>query len=120
LQAGWLLADWKEVDAFANFADGHDAQEEVFLSCLPDEVRHAHVRLLVGQFGRDIGVDEVPPSQNDVAARVPVAFEVDIEPAERREEFNHILRGRFGLGRRRKGYRFFEQSRGMRLDSTPR
>ena len=52
----------------------------------------------------------------DVPAWVPVAFEIDIEATEWREEFNHILRGRFGRGRsRRNGRGLFEQVRDVSL-----
>jgi hypothetical protein len=47
--------------------------------------------------------------------RVPVAFKIDIEATERREEFNHILRGGFGRRSRRNMNGLFQQAC-MRID----
>ena len=41
LQIAPLSAHRKQVDAFADFAESHDAEEEVLFACVADEIRHA-------------------------------------------------------------------------------
>src|ERR1700733_10649797 len=60
LQRVPLLARRKHVDAFADLADGHDAEEQALFSCAPEKSRYACIRCFAGEFGWDIGVNQEP------------------------------------------------------------
>src|SRR5580658_8933463 len=59
LQRVPFLADRKHVNAFADFAHGHDAEEDALFSRTPEKGRHASIRCFAGKFGWDVGVNQI-------------------------------------------------------------
>src|SRR5579862_2938530 len=60
LQRRTLLTWRKRADPLGDFPNRHDAEKDAVFGNILEECRHARVRLFAREFGRDIGVNEIP------------------------------------------------------------